>query len=101
MLVEHDSDIKVIEYSGYKGIYLITGVIYYSDPNPSDSSVVKYLKEFLKNNEVKEIILAFSANPDGEFTADIIAREISNEFPKIKISGFARGLSTGLEIGYF
>lgn len=100
MLVEHDNDIQVIEKSDYNGLYLVVGIISYSENNAENSPVVLHTKEFLKKHKISEIILAFSANPDGEHTAEILTKEISAEFPKIKISGFAKGLSTGLEIGY-
>lgn len=55
-----------------------------------------------KEEGLKEVIFAFSVNPEGENTADILSKEIdsiSNQF-KLTVSVLGRGLSTGTEIEY-
>ncbi|MSR79009.1 MAG: toprim domain-containing protein [Candidatus Taylorbacteria bacterium] len=51
---------------------------------------------------LKEIIIATSVNPEGENTADYIAKYLSpllNEL-SIRVSVLGRGLSTGTELEY-
>ena len=67
---------------------------------------VKELKSIIeqraKNNQLKEIILALSLNPQGEHT-DIYLREILSPLQKtynFDIVSLGRGLSTGTELEY-
>ncbi len=55
-----------------------------------------------RTHDLKEIILAFSVNPDGENTARYVTtllKETIDHYP-IKISTLGRGLSTGSELEY-
>ena len=52
--------------------------------------------------EMKEVILAFSLNPQGEHTDQYVREQLKEitESLKIKISSLGRGLSTGTELEY-
>ena len=102
VVVESDGDIRAVDSSGYNGVYLVVGSIPYSHTDVANSDQVVRLQEFInkKKDTIKEIVLAFSSTADGEYTADMLAREISAKYSDIKITKLAKGLSTGLELGY-
>ncbi len=106
LIVEKDSDLESIRKSRlYGGKYFILGGLVPIVEKSTPSKVrIKELKERIsdKNNEVKELILAFSLNPQGEHTDFYIRNQLKNLTEKlnIKISSLGRGLSTGTELEY-
>lgn len=107
MVVEKDSDLESIERSGtYNGRYFVLGgTVPILEKEPSKRIRSKKLIALVSKKAregLKEIILATSANPDGENTAeyvsDILEPLISEH--KIKLSLLGRGLSTGTELEY-
>ena len=68
--------------------------------------LLKFIQKLSQeNNNLKEIIICNSLNPDGIFTAGIIYQKIkelieNNKLNKIKITTFGRGFSTGTELEY-
>ena len=107
MVVEKDNDLENIERSRcYKGHYFVLGGILPFLEKEPDSKIRS--KELLHSVEkrskegLEEIILALSANPDGEHTTSYI-KELLLPFAKdnnLKISILGRGLSTGAELEY-
>jgi recombination protein RecR len=108
LVVEKDVDCENIKRSGnYKGMYFILGGLvpivnketpYYLRIN----ELLKTVESRAKENNLKEIILALSINPQGEQT-DIYLREKLSSLEKkynIKIVSLGRGLSTGTELEY-
>jgi len=106
LVVERDSDIQSIERAGiYKGLYFVLGgtvpLLDSEDTKKLRGGAFKHVAKE-RQNELKELILAFSVNPDGENTAryvktllkDILANET------IVVSELGRGLSTGSELEY-
>jgi recombination protein RecR len=63
-----------------------------------DQLEIDSLVERIKNNEVKEVILALSATMEGETTNFYIYRKLGG-LP-VKITQLARGVSVGNEIEY-
>lgn len=106
MVVEKDSDLESVKKSRtYSGKYFILGGLVPVVEKTTKSRVrVEELKERIKNNEknIKEIILAFSLNPQGEHTDQYVREQIKELTDKIgiKISSLGRGLSTGTELEY-
>jgi recombination protein RecR len=107
MLVEKDVDLDNIEKTGsYKGLYfVIGGRIQILDKAPSSSIREKELKSIIDKRGregLKEIILAFSINPEGENTTQYIKKTIEPLTTKynLKVSTLGRGLSTGSELEY-
>jgi recombination protein RecR len=107
MLVEKDVDLDNIERAkGYLGHYfVIGGKIPILDKNPSESIKEKELKEALEKRAkdgLKEVILAFSVNPEGENTTSYVQKAIEPLVSKhnLKVSTLGRGLSTGSELEY-
>ena len=107
MLVEKDVDLDNIERTkGYSGHYfVIGGTIPILDKNPNTSVRVKELEKVVgkrRGEGLKEIILAFSVNPEGENTTGYIQKALEPlvSTHDIKISILGRGLSTGRELEY-
>ncbi len=105
MIVEKDSDLESIQKSKtYNGKYFILGgLVPIVEKNTKSKVRIEELKTNIKNNtSLKEIILAFSLNPQGDHTDSYIREELKEITEKlnIKISSLGRGLSTGTELEY-
>lgn len=106
MVVERDSDIQAIERSGtYDGRYFVLGgtvpLLESEDNRKLNAGSLKRITEERKG-DLKEIILAFAVNPDGENTArfvESVLKEITDA-EGISLSQLGRGLSTGSELEY-
>ncbi len=105
--VERDSDIQTIERAGaYEGLYFVLGgtvpLLESKESNKLRGSMLKTLVETrLEKDDLEEVILAFSVNPDGENTGrfvESLLKDISTD--SLKISYLGRGLSTGSELEY-
>lgn len=107
LVVARDIDLEVIEKSGsFRGYYFVLGgTIPILDKQPEERVA---LKELLARTEqaaeegLKEIVLALSANPEGEHTAETVANALAPlaQKHKLKLSVLGRGLSTGTELEY-
>lgn len=64
---------------------------------PSDLQI-ESLVERVKNNEVKEVILALSSTMEGDTTNFYIFRKLADT--NVKLSVIARGISIGDELEY-
>ncbi|NCN52650.1 recombination protein RecR [Candidatus Parcubacteria bacterium] len=105
-VVERDSDIQSIERSGsYDGLYFVLGgTVPLLDSEDSKKLRGGALKRIVleRQDDLEEIILGFSVNPDGENTGrfvESILKDILAE-KTIKLSQLGRGLSTGSELEY-
>jgi recombination protein RecR len=105
LLVEKDQDLETIHKSGtYKGkFFVLGGLIPILDKEPEKRIRGKELIERIsKDAAIKEVIIALSANPEGDYTVEklrLLLTPISKE-KDIRISIFGRGLSTGTELEY-
>jgi recombination protein RecR len=106
LIVANDVDLKTIERSGtYNGLYFVLGgTVPITSTDPQNNIRLSELtsKIHKESSKLEEVILALSANPEGEKTADIIRDSIKQivDENNIKISVLGRGLSTGTEIEY-
>lgn len=105
MVVEKDLDLESMQKSKvYHGKYFILGgLVPIVEKNTKNRIRIESLKTKIKNNtSLKEIILAFSLNPQGDHTDSYIREELQEIIAKsnIKISSLGRGLSTGTELEY-
>jgi recombination protein RecR len=107
MVVEKDSDLESVRKSKvYHGRYFILGgLVPIVEKNTKNMVRVNELINQIKTQAksgLKEIILAFSLNPQGEHTDFYIRNELKNitESLDLKISSLGRGLSTGTELEY-
>ena len=90
----------VIESTGiYQGHYhILGGTLPIMDSKKEDGLLVAPLIERVKNNPVKEVILATSATVEGQTTAHYIQDSLKDT--KVKISKLAQGLPVGGDIEF-
>ncbi|MDO8591188.1 MAG: toprim domain-containing protein [bacterium] len=108
MIVEKDIDLENIEKShAYNGYYFVLGgtvPILEKEPETKVRSreCLAYVKRLLADKKLKEIILAFAVNAEGESTSDYLHNLFKPliEEKGLKISALGRGLSTGSEVEY-
>ena len=108
MVVERDTDIQAVERAGvYDGLYFVLGgsvpLLNNNDNNKLRGGALKATAEVrLKENNLKEVILGFAINPDGENTARFVESILAPLFvgTECTISHLGRGLSTGSELEY-
>ena len=108
MVLERDSDLKAVEKAAdYNGLYFVLGgtVPLFNEKKKTDilrGGALKKLVTERAGKELKEIILAFSVNPDGENTARYVIsliRDLTDKH-KITVTVLGRGMSTGSELEY-
>ena len=101
MVVEKDSDLESVHKSRvYNGKYFILGGLVPIVEKTTRKNVrIEELKNKIKKEkDLKEIILAFSLNPQGNHTDFYVRNELKNFAGKV--SSLGRGLSTGTELEY-
>src|SRR3989344_4250216 len=106
-IVATDADLAALERShDYRGLYFVVGgTISLGSEKSHNLRIDKLLASMPKRlkNGLKEIILAFPANPEGDATADRIRHELVRGLPsyrQLKVTSLGRGLSTGSELEY-
>lgn len=104
MILEKDTDLEaVLKANIYQGqFFILGGLIPILDKNPESRIRLKELKSYLANHKPTEIVLALSANNEGDNTILFLKQELIPllENKNIKISTLGRGLSTGTELEY-
>lgn len=107
LVVERDTDIQAIERAGvYDGLYFVLGgtvpLLNSKDTNPLRAGALKATVETrIKNKKLREVILGFSINPDGENTARFVESILKESVEAgLTLSHLGRGLSTGSELEY-
>lgn len=107
MIVERDADILPIERSKtYNGNYFVFGgTIPLLDQHHTKKTRGPALRAIVDKrvaNGLKEVILAFSVNPDGENTARYVEAQLAPLAAShgLILSLLGRGLSTGSELEY-
>ncbi len=107
LVVAHDNDIVSIERGNiYDGLYFVLGgmvpLLHSEDSKKLRGGALKATIEARMNADLKEVILAFAVNPDGENTGryvESIINSIAGE-KSFTVSELGRGLSTGSELEY-
>lgn len=107
LVVEKDTDFESVRRSGgYPGKYFILGgTIPVFEQDPASRIRIRELIARVERGAadgLSEIILALSANPDGDATRNYVAKmlePIAKKF-NIKVTALGRGLSTGTELEY-
>jgi recombination protein RecR len=99
-VVKDFQDIIAIENTGqYNGVYhVLGGVISPLDGIGPDDLSISGLIERIVNQLVTEVILALSANMEGDTTAFYISKLLMPL--KVRISAISRGISVGGELEY-
>ncbi len=99
-IVANSSDLEVMESTGkFNGVYHILGGLI--DPLSGitpDKLFIKELVNRVKNEQTKELILAFNSNIQGEATTTYLKNIFKNS--NITISRLARGIPMGSDIEY-
>ncbi len=108
-VVEKESDLHNLEKTGsYSGLYHVLGgfisPLDESSPAPLHlGELAERVKKILESGSSCEVILATSANTEGDTTAMYIERVLAplkNQYPGFKVSRLGRGLALGSEIEY-
>ena len=107
MVVARDVDVESIEKSYiYHGYYFVLGgTVPILDEKPETrvriSPLQKKIEEKIKTG-LKEIVLAFDLNPEGEHTVQYVSKTIAPLVEKnsLTLTLLGRGLSTGTELQY-
>ncbi|MBN1755913.1 recombination protein RecR [bacterium] len=99
-VVENPNDLFAIEETGeYHGLYhILGGAIAPLDGIEPDQLHITELVERLKDDEVREVILATNPNTEGDVTAAYLVKIIKPL--GIKISKIARGLPSGSDLEF-
>jgi recombination protein RecR len=108
LIVEKDADYESVKRSkNYNGMYFILGglvpIVTKDTPNfIRIRELLSSIENRAKKNNLKEIIIALSLNPQGEHTDMYLREKISplQEKYGFKIVSLGRGLSTGTELEY-
>ena len=98
-VVADSLDLIAIESTGYQGLYHILGGVV----NPLKGIKIEDLKinELIKRlDNVKEIILAFDPNQEGEMTCYYLKMALGNHSTQIKTTRLGRGLPQGGDLDY-
>lgn len=108
LVIEKDADFENIKKSkNYSGMYFILGGLtpIVNKETPSFVKINELLNTIesrAKKDNLKEVIIALSLNPQGEHTDMYLREKISplQEKFKFQIVSLGRGLSTGTELEY-
>lgn len=101
-IVEEPLDIVALERTGkFKGTYhVLGGVISPIDGIGPEQLHIPELLARLKNDEVREVIIATNASVEGESTALFIQRQIEDARIDTQLSRLARGIPVGVDLEY-
>ena len=107
-VVASDTDLAALERSGtYRGHYFVLGGTISLASEKMSGLRIKQLLDSIpirEKNGLKEVILAFPANPEGDATAIRVREELIKMIDlrnqSLKITSLGRGLSTGSELEY-
>ncbi|MEK7133887.1 MAG: toprim domain-containing protein [Patescibacteria group bacterium] len=103
-VVASDADLAALERSGtFRGHYFVLGgTISLASEKTNGLRVSSLRKSISGRKNLKEIILAFPANPEGDVTAVHMREELEKQRGDApwRITTLGRGLSTGSELEY-
>lgn len=100
-VVENIKEVMVVERTRqFHGLYhVLGGLISPMEGIGPQQLQIESLVDRVKQGEVSEVILALSTTMEGDTTNFYIFRKLA-QFPQIKITTLARGVSVGDEIEY-
>lgn len=101
-VVAEPFDIVALENTGrYKGTYhVLGGLVSPIDGVGPEQLHIKELLARVKEDKVKEIILATNASVEGESTALYIQKQLESSKLRLKVTRLARGLPVGVDLEY-
>ncbi len=101
LVVEQPKDVMSIDRTNeFHGLYhVLHGVLSpIEGRGPEDLNIESLIKRLQANTQVQEVIVATNATPEGEATAQYLARLIKPA--QIKVTRLAHGLAVGSDIEY-
>lgn len=101
-VVEEPLDIVALERTGqFKGTYHVLGgaISPLDGVGPEQLHIPELLKR-LKQDSVKELIIATNASVEGESTALFIQRQIQDAKIDVQLTRLARGIPVGVDLEY-
>lgn len=101
IVVEQPKDVMSLErMHEYHGLYhVLHGVLSpIEGKGPEDINITSLVKRLQQNEQIKEVIIATNATPEGEATAMYLSRLIKPA--QIKVTRLAHGLAVGSDIEY-
>jgi len=101
-IVSEPQDLTAIEQtSDYTGLYFLLRGVVNSDQDNLDKLKIKELVQKIKTDKlIKEIILAFNLNIEGETTMMYLEKLLKKINPQLKITRLARGLPMNSDLQY-
>ena len=102
LVVEEPLDIYAIEQTkGFHGVYhVLGGAISPIDGITPDQLHIKELIVRVETDSVQEVIIATNPSVEGESTALLLQKLLSEKYPSLKITRLARGLPLGVDLSY-
>ncbi|MBQ6570999.1 recombination protein RecR [Candidatus Saccharibacteria bacterium] len=102
LVVEEPLDIYAIEQTKqYSGTYhVLGGAISPIDGITPDQLHIRELIARVKDDDAKEVIIATNPSVEGESTALLLQKLLSEQYPDLKITRLARGLPLGVDLSY-
>lgn len=99
-VIAHNQDVEAIEKTNsFNGVYhLLNGLLSPLEGITPDKLKIKELVKRIKNNNIKEIILALDQSIEGEATTIYLKKVLQAE--NVEISILARGVPMGANIEY-
>ena len=101
-IVETPADLAAIENSvSYQGTYFVLMGRFnpMKDIGPVDLGMDRLL-ERIRDDGVREAVIATSCTSEGEATAHVLVRVLKKHFPEVRVTRLARGLPAGIEVEY-
>ena len=105
-VVAHDADLAALEHShNFRGHYFVLGGTISLASEKTSGLRIKQLLASIParaKSGLKEVILAFPANPEGDATATRVREEVekNHQGVALMVTALGRGLSTGSELEY-
>lgn len=102
LVVEEPLDIYAIESTKqYNGTYhVLGGAVSPIDGITPDQLHIKELITRIPDDSVKEVIIATNPSVEGESTALLLQKLLTEKYPELKITRLARGLPLGVDLSY-
>jgi len=96
-VVEHSKDVYAIEQSGsFRGVYhVLLGAFSPLDGTAPEDLTISALLKRLRNDDVREVILATNPSFEGEGTALFLREKLKSIPREISVTRIARGMPSG------
>lgn len=101
LVAEWDS-LLVMEQSGmYRGLYLVLGgLLSPLDGVKPENLETERLRSRLRENGVREVILALGTTTESESTASYIKNLVERDYPQVQVTRLAQGIPLGSDLKY-